>query len=149
MDKIKNELDNYRHTYSGEVKFSEVDSFGVVHNIAYLYWIEWARTQYLFDIAHTKNSEYFTKDLPLMTVTTNIDYLSSLRFADEYKVLTKVSKLGRSSVTFENLTVAGNDDRIINKASSVLVYVDAATQRSKPFPDIYKQRIIAFEGMDK
>ncbi|GAB5466021.1 MAG: hypothetical protein Kapaf2KO_14570 [Candidatus Kapaibacteriales bacterium] len=92
------------HLYSGEVKFSEVDSFDVVHNIAYLYWIEWARTQYLFDIAGTRGKDFFSKNLPLMTVHTEIDYHSSLSFSDKYHVVTMVEKIGFSSISFTNFT---------------------------------------------
>lgn len=143
---VESDIKEYKHRYKGEVKFSEVDSFGVVHNIAYLYWIEWARTQYLFDVASTKHSEYFTKELPLMTVSSNIEYRSSLRFADNYEVLTKVDKIGDSSITFSNITIEEDSERIINVAKSVLVYVDAKEQKAKTFPEIYRKKIEEFEG---
>jgi len=143
------DLTLFKHSTKGEVRFSEVDSFGVVHNLAYLYWIEWARTQYLFDVAATKHSDYFTKELPLMTVTSTINYQASLRFADNYEILTRVSRLGESSVAFENVTLGdfGSDkDKVINTATSVLVYVNTKSQESIRFPDEYRTKIESFEN---
>lgn len=134
MREPKFKIIDFKHTFEGEVKFSEVDSFNVVHNLSYLYWLEWARTDFLFEIGFPRTDEIFSENMPLMTVNSNVNYFKSLGFTDRYKVLTKVIKIGNSSIHFGNLII--NKDRdIILDATTVLVYTDKNTGRPIDFPD--------------
>lgn len=148
MDIKSLDISLFKHKIEGEVRFSEVDSFQVVHNLAYLYWIEWARTQYLFNVADTRDSDYFTREMPLMTVHHTIDYHSSLRFADKYSVRTRTARLGDSSIRLESI-VLGPETKPVVSSETVMVYVDAANSdgRPIPFPEEYRQRIAKYEGI--
>jgi YbgC/YbaW family acyl-CoA thioester hydrolase len=133
----------FRHVYTGEVKFSEVDSFNVVHNIAYLYWLEWARTQYLFDVGMPRDDSIFSMHMPIMTVHSEVDYFSSMKFTDRYSVLTKVSKIGDSSITFINQVYSG--DKLILEAKSILVYVDKENGKPESIPSFVREQIKKYE----
>ena len=84
FSQIKEELKKYKHCTEGQVQFAEVDSFGVVHNIQYLYWLEWARTLYFSEIGVDLNNHTYTKQFPIMVVHTEIDYLNPLYCFDKY-----------------------------------------------------------------
>ena len=135
--------DEFKHEYAGEVKFSEVDSFNIVHNLAYLYWLEWARTQYLFDIGMPRDNSIFSIRMPIMTVHSEVDYYSSMRFTDRYTVLTKASKIGDSSITFINQI--HSVDKLILEAKSVLVYVDTKSGKPETIPDFVREMINKYE----
>lgn len=137
--------DKFKHVYSGEVKFSEVDSFNVVHNIQYLYWIEWARTKYLFDIGMPKNQDFFSKQFPLVTVHTKIDYFNSARFTNEYNVYTRVAFIKNSSIGFENLIRLRNNTNIA-RCEGVLVYVNSANNKVERIPDILRDLVKQYEA---
>lgn len=132
-----------RHKYSGEVKFSEVDSFGVVHNLSYLYWLEWARTEFLFDIGLPKDDSLFSIRYPLMTVNSIINYYNPIKFTDIYTVYTGVKNIGRSSLTFEN-EIYSKDEKILG-AQTTLVYVDRQTNKSLELPKELIERIKKYE----
>lgn len=140
---IKYIKDEFKHEYNGEVKFSEVDSFNVVHNLAYLYWLEWARTQYLFDIGMPRDDSIFSKRMPIMTVHSEVDYYSSMRFTDKYTVLTKVSNIGDSSITFINQVYS--IDKLILEAKSILVYVNTENGKPVTIPDFVREKINNYE----
>lgn len=140
---IKYIKDEFKHEYNGEVKFSEVDSFNVVHNLAYLYWLEWARTQYLFDIGMPRDDSIFSKRMPIMTVHSEVDYYSSMRFTDKYTVLTKVSNIGDSSITFINQVYS--IDKLILEAKSILVYVNIENGKPVTIPDFVREKINNYE----
>lgn len=140
---IKYIKDEFKHEYNGEVKFSEVDSFNVVHNLAYLYWLEWARTQYLFDIGMPRDDSIFSKRMPIMTVHSEVDYYSSMRFTDNYTVLTKVSNIGDSSITFINQVYS--IDKLILEAKSILVYVNNENGKPVTIPDFVREKINNYE----
>lgn len=141
---IKYIKDEFKHEYNGEVKFSEVDSFNVVHNLAYLYWLEWARTQYLFDIGMPRDDSIFSKRMPIMTVHSEVDYYSSMRFTDKYIVLTKVSNIGDSSITFINQVYS--IDKLILEAKSILVYVNTENGKPVTIPDFVREKINNYEN---
>ncbi|MEZ4723863.1 MAG: thioesterase family protein [Candidatus Kapaibacterium sp.] len=141
---IKYIKDEFKHEYNGEVKFSEVDSFNVVHNLAYLYWLEWARTQYLFDIGMPRDDSIFSKRMPIMTVHSEVDYYSSMRFTDKYTVLTKVSNIGDSSITFINQVYS--IDKLILEAKSILVYVNNENGKPVTIPDFVREKINNYEN---
>lgn len=141
---IKYIKDEFKHEYNGEVKFSEVDSFNVVHNLAYLYWLEWARTQYLFDIGMPRDDSIFSKRMPIMTVHSEVDYYSSMRFTDNYTVLTKVSNIGDSSITFINQVYS--IDKLILEAKSILVYVNTENGKPVTIPDFVREKINNYEN---
>ena len=138
-------LNKFRHKYRGRVQFSEVDSFGVAHNIQYFYWLEWARSDYLDSIGINMNPLTFLKEQPLMTVHAEIDYIHPVRFFDEYNVLTRIAWIKNSSLSFENV-IFNKAGEILLKANAVLVNVNPKTGESQRISDELREKIIAFEG---
>jgi acyl-CoA thioester hydrolase len=148
MKKINNQiidLNKFKHQFNGRVEFSDTDSFQVVHNLRYPFWIEWARTNYLFTIGMPYNNNTFTKENAIMTVHTTIDYYGSLRFPDLYQVKTRVSFVKNSSMGFENYILNENNE-VIAKSFSILVNVDALTQKPERINDDLRNKIAIYEG---
>jgi acyl-CoA thioester hydrolase len=146
-DKINvtaDELSKFRHFSRGRVLFSEVDSFGVTHNLVYFYWLEWARTDYLRSIGIKMSPLTLLKEHPLMTVHSEIDYFASSKFNDEYEVLTRVDWVKNSSLCFSNYIRLLNDT-ILVRASSVLVNVDPRTGESVPIGNDLRELIENYE----
>ncbi|MFP4369962.1 MAG: acyl-CoA thioesterase [Bacteroidota bacterium] len=142
-EQILESLRDYRHRAEGRVQFAEVDSLGVAHNLRYLYWLEWARTEYFRAIGADMSAELFIKKYPVMTVHAEADYFNPARFDDYYSVYTKVSRLGNSSMVFSNVITSGK--KLLLTASAVLVHVNPITGESAPIPDELRQKIIDFE----
>ena len=137
----------FKHNYNGRIQFSEVDSFGVAHNIKYFYWLEWARSDYLNSIGINMNPLTFLKEHPLMTVHAEVDYIHPAKFFDEYNVATRIAWIKNSSLCFENL-IFNNNGEILLKASAVLVNVNPKTGESHRISDELRAKIIKFEGED-
>jgi len=134
----------FRHTYGGVVQFSEVDSYGVVHNLKYPYWLEWARTDYLKTIGVNINPKTFLTEHPLMTVHSEIDYFYPLKFNDKYKVLSRINWIKDSSLSFENVIV--NDaGLLVAKGSSIMVNVNPATAEPVTISEQLRNLVREFE----
>ncbi len=138
------ELNKFRHKYRGRVQFSEVDSFGVTHNLVYFYWLEWARTDYLRSIGIKMSPLTLLKEHPLMTVHSEIDYFTPSKFNDEYEVLTRIDWVKSSSLCFENY-IRLLDGTILVSASSVLVNVDPKSGESVPVGSDLRELIAQYE----
>ena len=144
---IREKIKLFKAETTGKVEFHEVDSFGVVHNVRYFYWFERARTEYIQTIGIELNPDTFISHLPLMVAHSEADYISPLRFNDEYRVLTRISNINRTSVEFENIALSA-DDTIIAVGSAVLVYLDMKTNKPDPIPDSLKKMIRNYESFD-
>lgn len=142
---ILEELPLYKHKYEGQVQFRDVDSFGVVHNIQYLYYLEWARVKYLEYTGFPLNHRTFTVENPIMTVRHEIDYFSSALFTDNYEIFSRVTELRNSSLIFENIITLDNG-KLIAKAKVVLVYLSTDDYKPARIPDDIREAIIALEG---
>lgn len=142
---LKQYLAQFRHKIHGKVKFEDVDSFGVVHNIKYLYWVEWARTEYMHDMFAPGTKGNFLQAFPVMVVRNEADYLDAMYFNDEYTVLSRVDKVGKSSITFENLVML-DDVKPVLHMSSVFVHVDNNYKQSCEIPDDIRRKIADYPG---
>jgi len=144
FSKIKEELKKYRHCTEGQVQFAEVDSFGVVHNVQYLYWLEWARTLYFSEIGVDLNNHTYTKQFPIMVVHTEIDYLNPLHCFDKYKIFSRVSEIRNSSFSMENIVMSENGE--INAiAKVVFVYLDIKNKQKTKLPEEIRKMIEEYE----
>ncbi|PKL86958.1 MAG: hypothetical protein CVV22_02380 [Ignavibacteriae bacterium HGW-Ignavibacteriae-1] len=144
---ILKDMDKYKHTTNAQVKFHEVDSFGVVHNIQYFYFLEWARTKYFEFIGMPLNHRTYTAENPIMTVRHVMDYFNPLYFTDYYDVLTRTKTIGNSSIVMENV-IRMNSGKIAIKAEVTLVYMSDTDYRPTRLPDYMRNAIMMVEGDD-
>jgi len=142
---IIEEVKLFKHKFEGQVKFHEVDSFRVVHNIQYFYFCEWARTKYLEECGMNFNKDTFTKHTPIMTVHHEMNYFNPLMLSEIYFTYSRCSKLGKSSIILDNIILNTNGQAII-RLSSTLVNVDTKTNRPSPLTDELRLRIKDYEG---
>src|SRR5215212_3368317 len=104
------------------VGFSDTDAQGVVYYGRYNPYFDLARVEYLRNLGllHRKASGDFVMR------ANDVEYFAPARFDDEIEVYARVSRIGRTSVTFEfaAYTVPGN--QLMVTAHQTLVYIDAA-----------------------
>ena len=60
----------------------------------------------------------------------------------------RVSRIGRTSVTFEFAALQDPRRTLLVTAHQTLVYIDLAERRRLPVPDAYRATIASFEGAD-
>jgi acyl-CoA thioester hydrolase len=144
---MNSELSKFKFYISDKVKFAEVDSFGVVHNVQYLYWIEWSRTEYFRNLFSEMNPKEFISEYPVMVVHAEIDYFGSALFGDSYKVFSRISLVKNSSLKFENLVISDTGVLLV-KASSILVHLNNKTYQPERISDELRAKLKKFEGED-
>jgi YbgC/YbaW family acyl-CoA thioester hydrolase len=146
---IKELISTYKHRLDSKVRFEDVDSFGVVHNIKYLYWVEWARTEYMRDMMFPEHKGNFLLEMPVLVVRNEIDYYNSASFNQEYSILSKTDSIGSSSMKFDNLILLRDDDEILKplvRCYSILTHIDLKTKTKKEINPDTIARMEAYEG---
>lgn len=118
--------------YPVHVRFSDVDVYRHVNNVAYFEYFQEARIHVMlaFDLAETSG-------LHFVVVHIDVDYRRPLVLREEpYDCRTWISRVGRSSVVFESVIV--DDGAELARCRVVGVCIDSASGKPTPVPDEYR-----------
>jgi len=135
----------FRYAAYARVGFSDTDAQGVVYYGRYLPYFDSARVEYHrhLDMLETQPAE-----VEFVMRANGIEYHAPARFDDLIEVFIRVSRIGRTSVTYECAAYRVDDDVLMVTAQQTLVMVDLEERRACPIPDSYRERVGAFEGED-
>lgn len=126
------------------VRLPETDAMGVVFHGSFFTYFDVARMDYVRNLGLIPR--YLTGEGTNLIVHTSADFRAPARFEDLLVVRTRISKLGRSSLTFELRVEQKHDGSLVAEGGSVHVMIDPKTRRPVPIPDDLRQAIRAFEG---
>ena len=127
------------------VGFSDTDAQGIVYYGRYLPYFDLARVEYHRHLGMLRLEE---GEHEFVMRACSIEYFAPARFDDELEVFVRIPRVGRTSVTYEFAAHRADDDLLMVTAQQTLVLVDLDERRAEPIPDVYKERIRAFEGAD-
>jgi len=127
------------------VGFSDTDAQGIVYYGRYNPYFDLARVEYLRSLGllrpRGEASEFVMR-------ANDVEYFAPAVFDDEIEVFVRVSRLGRTSVTFEFAAYRLPDDVLMVTAHQTLVYVDLAERKACPVPDAFRDPVLSYEGED-
>lgn len=134
----------FRHSMPLRVRWSEVDPQSIVFNAHYLTYCDICSTEYWRaiglrypeDVVHAHGVDIFV-------VKSTLEYHASARYDDVLDLRGRMSRLGRSSMTFR--VEMYRDDTHLVTGEIVYVCADPATQKSAPVPAAVREAIAAFE----
>jgi acyl-CoA thioester hydrolase len=126
------------------VGFSDTDAQGVVYYGRYNPYFDLARVEYhrKLGILHRRTGGDFVMR------ANDVEYFAPARFDDELDIYARVSRIGRSSVTFEFAAYRLPDELLMVTAHQTLVYIDLAERKAAAVPDEYRTAIAQYEGDD-
>jgi acyl-CoA thioester hydrolase len=126
------------------VGFSDTDAQGIVYYGRYLPYFDAARVEYHrhLDMLRLETGGEFVMR------ASSIEYFAPARFDDLLEVFIRVSRIGRTSSTYDMAAYRVDDDVLMVTATQTLVLVDPDERKARPIPDIVRERIRAFEGDD-
>jgi acyl-CoA thioester hydrolase len=117
---------------------------GIVYYGRYLPYFDLARVEYHrhLDLLAVESEHEFVMR------ACSLEYLAPARFDDLIEVFVRLSRLGRTSATYEFSAHRAEDDVQMVTAKQTLVLVDLADRRAAPIPESYKGAVHVFEGDD-
>ena len=129
------------------VRWAEVDMQKIVFNGHYLTYIDTAIADYWREIGLPYPHGYverFGNDVYLRKAT--VEYLGSARYDDELVIHCRVSKLGRSSMTFAFELYKDAAVAAPPLVTAELVYVNADAQmKPAPLPEELREKVRRYE----
>ena len=134
----------FKYSSLTRVGFSDTDAQGIVYYGRYLPYFDSARVEYHrhLQLLVTEPREY-----EFVMRANTIEYHAPAQFDDLIEVFIRVSRIGRTSVTYE-LAAYRDDNVLMVTAKQTLVLVDLDERRACAVPDSYREQIAAFEGED-
>jgi acyl-CoA thioester hydrolase len=134
------ELEEWRQPgvvwYEERLRYGDLDALGHVNNAVYSTFSESGRIAFLRDrlIAPQEGGHAF------VVARLSIDFVAELHYPGTVRIATRVSRMGRSSITFRQVMLAGGS--LVARAESTCVLIDRDTRRSTPFPDAMREGLI-------
>ncbi len=126
------------------VGFSDTDAQGIVYYGRYLPYFDMARVEYHRNLGMLR----LETEHEFVMRASNIDYLAPAHFDDLLEVFIRISRIGRTSVTYEMAAHRVDGDELMVTAHQTLVLVDLEQRRAAPVPMPFRERVSAFEGND-
>ncbi|WP_167479032.1 acyl-CoA thioesterase [Nocardia arthritidis] len=118
-------------------RWSDNDHYGHVNNVTYYSYFDTAVNGWLMQATGRD-----IRELPALGVVaqTSCQFLGSLSFPDQLRVGLRISRLGRSSITYD-LAIFRDTNGSLELAATgtfVHVYVDAETRKPVEIPEIIR-----------
>ena len=132
----------FKYSALSRVWFSDTDAQGVVYYGRYLPYFDHARTEY-----HRHLGEAVTAGEFVMRAI-DVEYHAPARFDDLVESFVRISRIGRTSVTYECAAYRLPDETLMTTARQTLVLIDPAERLPVPVPDTFVALVRRFEGAD-
>lgn len=133
----------FKYSALARVWFSDTDAQGVVYYGRYLPYFDHARTEY-----HRHVATLSTPGREFVMRASNVEYHAPARFDDLIEAFVRVSRIGRTSVTYECAAYRLPDDTLMVTAQQTLVLIDTDVRRPTEVPVELRSAIRRFEGDD-
>ncbi len=137
----------FKYSALARVGFSDTDAQGVVYYGRYFPYFDLARVEYHRHLGML-GPHLYPASQQLVMRACSIEYLAPARFDDLIEVFVRVSRLGRTSVTYECAAYRVADEALMVTARQTLVLVELPQRAPVPLPDWFRDRVRAFEGED-
>jgi acyl-CoA thioester hydrolase len=146
LGRVTDERPPFKYSALARVWFSDTDAQGVVYYGRYFPYFDHARTEYHRHLEQEVASRAVGAEFVMRA--SQIEYFAPARFDDLLEVFVRVSRIGRTSVTYEGAAYRLPDGTLMVGATQTLVLVDLATRRPLEIPEALRAPIRDFEGAD-
>jgi acyl-CoA thioester hydrolase len=145
LGRVTDRMPPFKYSALTRVGFSDTDAQGIVYYGRYLPYFDSARVEYH---RHLGMLERERREHELVMRANTIEYLAPARFDDLVEVFIRVSRIGRTSITYDFAAYRVEDDVLMVTARQTLVLVDLEERRAYAISEDMIGPIAAFEGSD-
>ncbi|MDN5199841.1 thioesterase family protein [Fulvivirgaceae bacterium BMA10] len=133
----------FKYNKEIEVRWVDLDALNHVNNANYLTYIEQARLYYLHEVC-----QWDPRKSGTVLANIKIDFKQSIMLRDSPVVFVRCNRIGNKSFDLEYLIIEKDDhEKIYATGSTTMVTLDLATGKTERVPDVYRERLSAFDGI--
>lgn len=130
------------------VLWGDQDVYCHVNNTTYIRWFESARVAYMIRVgfSHQGLQGYRPGSLEPILAAVHCDFRRPLTFPDSVQIGTRISRIGRTSMTLQHKLVSEAHHDVAAEGTSVFVVFDYSQHKSQPVPESLREAIEKLEG---
>ena len=126
-------------SYNFRIRYSEVDAQKIVYNSHYLTFLDVSIFEF-FDAIGFNQEEYIKEtNNEFHTVKAVVEYKAPATLGDTIEVLTRIKKIGNSSITFQQEIYLHESDKLLATGEIVWVNTDQEEMVPTTVPDYLRQ----------
>lgn len=138
---------DFKFHHKLRVRFAETDLQAIVFNGNYLTYYDVAWTEYFREIG-LDYKRMLEMGADTVLARTTIEFKSVARFDDVLEVYVRVSRIGKTSMTFGFEIYREGEDSLIGASESLYVCIDHTTLKPVRVPDELRKLISEFEARE-
>ena len=133
--------------YKPEIRFADIDSYGIVHNSKYLIYFEQSRI-YLF---HKIAEDWDWQKSGVLVARQKVEYRHPVKLFDKLEVEVWVKSVGTKSLTiaYEAFIVDGSVRLLSAESETVIVCFNPISNETVEVPKLWRQSIEKFGLMTR
>ncbi len=124
------------------VRYSETDKMGYVYYGNYTHFYEVGRVEALRQLG-TSYKEMEDSGIMLPVFTCSLKYLKPALYDDLLLIKTTIKELPKARITFD-YEIYNEKGELLNEGITTLVFVDMKTNKPRPAPDSFIEKIKKF-----
>ena len=126
-------------SYNFRIRYSEVDAQKIVYNSHYLTFLDVSIFEF-FDAIGFNQEEYIKEtNNEFHTVRAVVEYKAPATLGDTIEVLTRIKKIGNSSITFQQEIYLHESDKLLTTGEIVWVNTNQEEMVPTTVPDYLRQ----------
>ncbi|TVY08607.1 acyl-CoA thioesterase [Paenibacillus cremeus] len=127
-----------------KVRYCETDMAGHLNNVSYFIYYEQGRVDYLEQLG--LSDVLFNARTVSVTADLECQFLAQVLKKEPLMLYVRVAKLGRSSFDLEYALTESSTGQLKAVGRGAMVYIDKASEKSIPLPDVVREAIAKYEG---
>jgi len=118
-----------------KLRYGDTDRQGHINNAVFSTFLETGRVELIYDRAR----QLVEPGTSFVIARLEMDFRAELLWPGEVEIGTRIASVGRSSVRLEQAIFQGK--HCVANATTVMVQMDEATRKSRPFSDAVRERL--------
>ncbi|WP_186421158.1 thioesterase family protein [Bosea sp. CS1GBMeth4] len=123
-----------------KLRYRDTDRQGHVNNSVFSTFLETGRVELIYDRAR----QLVEPGAAFVIARLELDFRAELLWPGEVEIGSRIASIGRSSIRLEQAIFQGG--RCAASGITVMVQVDEATRRSRPFSEAVRERLQQLAG---
>jgi len=140
-------MSEFRFFHPIEVRYGDLDPQGHLNNAKYLTFFETGRINYFTHLGLFTPGQSFL-DIDVIMAEARVTFHAAVEYGTPVKVGVRTSKLGNKSITVEQNIVHAETGEVLASGQVILVAYDYHAGKSIPIPDVMREKISDFEGLE-
>ena len=135
---------NFNYYHPIQVRYADLDTLQHVNNVAFLEYVESARTGYY--LASGIWDGTMRQGFGMVVASNKIDFLVSIHFGDPVRVGIKVAHIGTKSLNFRFQVENSENKTVFARGEVVMVAYNRQEDRSTKVSQEWREKLAAFEN---